>query len=239
MTEDEDFLAPRCRPGRLHDYQLRRDIRDALLRQIPSFHGTLLDVGCGRMPYRALMTEPPSRVTKYIGLDVPGCPHGTPDVVFDGNSIPLPDGSVDCAVATEVLEHSLDPRRTVAEVARVLRPGGTFFFTIPFFWPLHEVPYDYQRITPFALISYLRDAGLEPGPIQAHRAWDGTLAQMIGLWVHYRGMRPWKRAILKLLAWPIVALLNRGDGRSADSMNECSIATGYAGTAKKPESQGG
>ena len=48
-------------------------------------------------------------------------------------NVPLPDGSVDFAVASEVLEHLTGARRAagVAELARVLRPGGWFLGTVP------------------------------------------------------------------------------------------------------------
>ncbi len=43
----------------------------------------------------------------------------------------LPDESFDVVVAGELLEHLRDPRRLVAEVRRVLRPGGTFVASVP------------------------------------------------------------------------------------------------------------
>ena len=43
----------------------------------------------------------------------------------------LADESFDVAVAGELLEHLRDPQRLVAEVRRVLRPGGTFVASVP------------------------------------------------------------------------------------------------------------
>lgn len=43
----------------------------------------------------------------------------------------LDDGSFDVVVAGELLEHLRDPARVVAEVRRVLRPGGTFVGSVP------------------------------------------------------------------------------------------------------------
>jgi SAM-dependent methyltransferase len=45
--------------------------------------------------------------------------------------LPFDDGSFDVVVAGELLEHLRDPRRVVAEVRRVLRPGGTFVASVP------------------------------------------------------------------------------------------------------------
>jgi SAM-dependent methyltransferase len=43
----------------------------------------------------------------------------------------LPDDSFDVVVAGELLEHLRDPHRLVADVRRVLRPGGTFIASVP------------------------------------------------------------------------------------------------------------
>ena len=44
-------------------------------------------------------------------------------------NIPMPAGSFDLVVAASVLEHVLDLDLTVAEVHRVLKPGGVFWFS--------------------------------------------------------------------------------------------------------------
>ena len=45
--------------------------------------------------------------------------------------IPLPDGSVDVATCTQVLEHIPNDRAAMAELARVIRPGGFLLITVP------------------------------------------------------------------------------------------------------------
>ena len=47
------------------------------------------------------------------------------------DSLPFADESFDVVVAGELLEHLRDPRRVVADVRRVLRPGGTFVASVP------------------------------------------------------------------------------------------------------------
>ncbi len=46
----------------------------------------------------------------------------------DARHLPYPDGSFDIVCAMDFLEHVDDPRAVVAEAARVLAPGGLFFF---------------------------------------------------------------------------------------------------------------
>lgn len=52
-------------------------------------------------------------------------------VKMDAESLDLPDRSVDIAIAKEVIEHLPDPRLCMAEIFRVLRPGGVFLLSTP------------------------------------------------------------------------------------------------------------
>ena len=49
--------------------------------------------------------------------------------------LPVPDASVDRVIASEVLEHVPDDAGALAEIARVLRPGGRVAVTVPRFGP--------------------------------------------------------------------------------------------------------
>jgi len=54
------------------------------------------------------------------------------DVRADLSGLPLPDGRFDAAVACHVLEHVDDDRAAMAELARVLRPGGLAVVMVPY-----------------------------------------------------------------------------------------------------------
>jgi len=53
----------------------------------------------------------------------------------DALALPFPEASFDRVVAAEVLEHVPDDRAAMAELARVLRPGGTMAVTVPRWYP--------------------------------------------------------------------------------------------------------
>lgn len=78
------------------------------------------------------------------------------DLVGDGANIPLADSCVDTATCNAVIEHVPDPARVVAEIFRVLKPGGYAQFMIPFVFPFHEFPCDYQRYTASGILELTR-----------------------------------------------------------------------------------
>jgi SAM-dependent methyltransferase len=240
MEEHHDFLNPVRSPETLDTAWHRRAILNALTEQLPSLRGTLLDIGCGHMPYKSLLLNGDGFVRKYIGMDLrqdlrdgryKG--NGAPDLEWDGSRIPLEDNSVDCAIATEFFEQCPKPEQVLKEAFRALRPGGLFFFTVPFLWPVHDAPLDQYRFTPSALERLLRAAGFEEIKLKALGGWDASLAQMLGLWTRRRPMREWKRGLLCRLANPVVGYLQRRDKAPAMSADQV-MMTGISGTAVKP-----
>jgi len=85
------------------------------------------------------------------------------------------------------------------EIWRVLKPGGILFFTVPFLWNLHEIPYDEYRYTPFALKRHLTQSGFNEIEIKAMGGWDAALAQMLGLWVRRRFNKTKKQKVLRII----------------------------------------
>lgn len=68
------------------------------------------------------------------------------DLVADAHRLPLITEGVDAIVVQQVLEHVKDPTEVVAEVFRVLRPGGRVYAEVPFLYPVHDA-YDFRRWT--------------------------------------------------------------------------------------------
>lgn len=137
----------------------------------------VLDVGAGDAPYAELFAH-----TDYVTLDWDGSVHDgarTATVSASADAIPLPDASFDTVILTQVLEHVRRPAVVLSEIARVLRPGGRLFATVPFVWELHEEPHDYWRFTRYALAALLEDAGLDAIAITARSDSFTALAQLM------------------------------------------------------------
>lgn len=128
---------------------------------IARLHGTVLDVGCAdRWIERHLQPG-----TTYIGLDYP--PTGNAlyaaraDVFADAAALPFATSSVDGILCLEVLEHARNPRAALREFARVLKRDGTLALSMPFLYPIHDAPHDYQRLTEHGLRRDMTAAGFE------------------------------------------------------------------------------
>ena len=111
----------------------------------------LLDAGAGECQYKKHCGH-----LKYVaqdnavydgkgdsGLQTGSWDFSQVDIVSDILDIPEPDASFDAVLCTEVLEHLPDPVRALDEMARLLRPGGTFIVTAPFWSLTHFAPYHY------------------------------------------------------------------------------------------------
>src|SRR6187402_2633105 len=104
----QDYLSPGTSLGAIDKYYARHSILEALQANRQYLTGTLLDVGCGKMPYKELLLQPQGRTEKYLGLDLDIPVSDTysgsrPDLLWDGRIMPLEGGSVDSVMLTEVL----------------------------------------------------------------------------------------------------------------------------------------
>lgn len=84
-------------------------------------------------------------------------------------AMPFPDGSFGLVLATDVIEHVADDRLALAEVARVLKPGGVAIVTVPAFQTLYglqdRVAQHRRRYLKQDLVEKIRDSGLEIGGV--------------------------------------------------------------------------
>ena len=76
------------------------------------------------------------------------------DVVGDGHALPFADGVFDAVLAINAFEHYRDPDRAVAEILRVLKPGGKVFIHTAFLQPLHEPPWHFYNCTKYGLLRW-------------------------------------------------------------------------------------
>lgn len=95
--------------------------------------GRVLDIGCARGDFPAYLKE------QFPQLEVFGCDAYSggsdhPQITFFSGHVydcGFPPGHFDLITSWAVFEHLLTPSRYFAEVARILKPGGTFVMLVP------------------------------------------------------------------------------------------------------------
>jgi SAM-dependent methyltransferase len=202
----------------------RRLLYAALKQRAHHAQGRLLDVGCGGGPYRDLFKH----VSGYIGLDI--TPHTNVDVVGDAQTLPFTDNCFDTVLCNEVLEHVPEPSRLMAEVARVLRPGGFLLLTTPQTWGLHHEPHDYYRFTRYGLEYQSGQAGLQVVSVTPTCGLWATSSQRIVDTIAHNfasGWPPVAVRVLSIFLGPVLLLgaaLDRLSGARGDTLDNVLVA---------------
>jgi len=192
----------------------------------------LLDLGCGggRHAYEAYR-----RGARVVAADLNGDdladvramlgamheegqagPTGAAQAIrCDATNLPFSDSAFDKVIAAEILEHVPADQRAMAEVARVLRPGGVAAVTVPAWLPervcwalsdeYHEVPGGHVRIfTRAELVAKLGQAGLRVmGSHHAHGLHSPFWWLKCAVGVANDG-HPAVRGYHKMLVWDIM-----------------------------------
>lgn len=182
----------------------------------PRLRGELLDVGCGRQPYRHYF----SHLARIVACDRDPA-RGAIDLIGAADAIPTGGASFDAIVCTEVLEHVPDPLAAWREFHRVLRPGGRVLLTTPMYWPAHEEPHDYFRHTEHGLTHLATTAGFDIETLWPRGGMWALLGQVaMHVCGHYLPLRPmraaWNRLWLRIdrarlnpmitLGWTVLAV---------------------------------
>jgi len=122
----------------------RRKILDKLLEENKHYYkGVVLDIG-GRA--RGKFEKPKDKVEKWIFADIEK--KHNPDIVLDvADMSQIESESIDVVNAIELFEHVEKIEQGLKECYRILKKDGTMIVSVPFLYPIHADPYDFQRWT--------------------------------------------------------------------------------------------
>jgi len=122
----------------------RRKLLDRLLEENKHYYkGIVLDIG-GRD--RGRFKKPKDKVEKWIFADVET--RYKPDIVLDvANMDNIGSESIDTINAIELFEHVENLEKGLEECYRILKRNGIMILSVPFLYPIHADPYDFQRWT--------------------------------------------------------------------------------------------
>lgn len=208
---------------------------ERLLSHFPAAHAgaLMLDLGCGSGVHRG--------VGERAGYEYVGVDYSDPkaDYLADAHRLPFDDDVFDFVLSVAVFEHLRWPLVAVSEVARVLRPGGTFLGTVSFAEPFHQRSYYHH--THLAMGNNLLHAGFEIEQLAADPSW--TALRMFAKNALFPRM-PMRMRLAMVL--PVIALhrawwsLGRLFASSWSETRRLTLTTGnWSFVARKPDSAGG
>ncbi|MDX2851458.1 class I SAM-dependent methyltransferase [Streptomyces sp. PA03-3a] len=124
----------------------------------------VVDLGCGRGGSAAYFRRHNPRV-RWVGVDISGSPEARqrtpgddPVLYYDGVRLPFRSGALPLVYSHQVFEHVSRPRELLAEIGRVLRPGGVFIGSTSQFEPYHS--FSLWNYTPYGFRVLVEEAGL-------------------------------------------------------------------------------
>ena len=125
----------------------------------------VMDLGCGAGDSVDLFRSVDPEVS-WVGVDIEDSPEvsgrtrvDAEFLTFDGRRLPFDDGSFELVYCKQVLEHVEHPRELLAEVARVLAPGGHLAGSTSQLEAFHSR--STLNWTPYGFTRLAEDAGLE------------------------------------------------------------------------------
>jgi SAM-dependent methyltransferase len=144
-----------------------------------------------------------SRPEGYVNLDL--LPLPGVDVAADAELLPFSDNVFQRVECDAVLEHVRRPERVMAEIERVLTPGGYLHVVTPFCHPFHEYPKDYRRYTLDGLKELV--SGFDP----VAEGWrTGPTATLLVFAIEYAKLllpwRAWRGLVHGVLGWLLFPL---------------------------------
>lgn len=145
----------------------------------------VLDLGCGAGGTRELFRSIAPRCDWY-GAELAASPElegaasaGAGICLFDGTHLPWVDGFFDLVYCHQVLEHVRRPDELLADVFRVLRPGGVFAGSVSYLEPYHSL--SFFNFTPYGIMTVLADAGFRLAEMRpGHDCCSVIGRQMVG-----------------------------------------------------------
>lgn len=201
-------------------------------RALPQYgRGRLLDLGCGKVPlyaaYRSLVTAATcvdwgNSLHKNVHLDA--------EVDLTA-ALPFESGCFDTIILSDVLEHIPVPEALCQEMSRILADNGRLLMNVPFFYWLHEEPYDFYRYTEFALRRFMANCGLRIIELRPIGGAPEVLADVFAknvLRVPRLG-----RWLAMAAQWLAGALRRSGFGRRISDNSASKFPMGYALVAEK------
>ena len=188
----------------------------------PLLRGRVLNAGAGSREISHLVSG------ELVNQDIswPGDDRSNIQIYSPLHIIPVADDHFDAILCIAVLEHVENPEEVMAELYRVLKPGGHLVLEVPFLQPEHKVPTDFQRYTRDGLERVVMKHGFRLVRTKGLFTVYHTLYWQAHIWLHT------KRSLFYLLGRIVLLPLLLRRARRSRTYND-RMATGYQILATK------
>jgi len=227
----------------LHHAMIRRYKR---ISQRINKPGSLLDVGCATGTFITVVQEQGWKVTGIeFNAETASYARNTFNLnVHSGTleDIKLPNNSFDVVTFWDVFEHVQDPKATLAEVVRILKPNGLLVIALPnpnslearifgAYWAGWDRPRHLYLFPPQLLKQYLKDAGFSHVTIESFSGRLSVTLLSVAYWLtaHSTSQNDvtWRHN-LKIAYNPITRLITWPIYRLAEAFNQTTNMTAFA-----------
>jgi ubiquinone/menaquinone biosynthesis C-methylase UbiE len=216
-------------PRKLSKRFSRHHLEDFLVAALANVHltgtgKTCLNIGSGGDVEKVVRRVMPDRI---LSVDID--PSRKPDQVADACDMrAFGDGGFDAVIMMEVLEHIPTPHKAIAEIRRVLKPEGKLILSVPFIFPIHDLPHDHFRFTRFGLKSLLSD--FKNVEIKEKNDYVHAILVLVGRLMYNTSLKDQMVGCAlfcaALLAYPLIFVASRLIGSK-------NVTTGYVVTATR------
>ncbi len=210
----------------------RRQMLDSLQNKFKSIYfGVVLDIG-GRD--RGIFQKPKDKVSNWIFADINE--DHKPDLILDvTNMKQINSKSIDVINAIELFEHVADIEIGLNECYRVLKENGIIVISVPFLYPIHADPYDYQRWTDYKWRIELRERGFKIQKFIIMGRFYTSLAEMLKIKLNDYRTKSMIGKFLYYLFRPFLDQIFKLDNKSSvkDNPTLSKYHSGYFIIAKK------
>jgi SAM-dependent methyltransferase len=158
----------------------RRRLFEQWLARLGDQELSVLDVGGRIQPYRLLLN---GREERYLAVDMRPSP--LVNLLASAEDLPLEYGQFDLVICTQVLQYVKDPARAIAEIFRLLKPGGHLLLSVPAAYP-RDSEHECWRflpealkflLTPFSRIEIQSEGGTITGMCRTVAVWLTTFVR--------------------------------------------------------------
>jgi SAM-dependent methyltransferase len=166
-----------------------------LQRELEAFANSLkpdsliLDAGAGDQIYRPVFSTHRYEAADFEKVDKP---YAQSTYVCDLTAIPVADARFDAVVFSQVMEHLPEPAAVLAELHRILKPGGKLFYSAPLYYEEHELPYDFYRYTQFGVKHLFQKAGFSISEFRWLEGYMGTVTHQMRMIARRTPLSPFK-----------------------------------------------